>query len=301
MIIDRARLKWCEILTIFSLITIFTHLILELFIDSSSKIFAISNIPLLLIVVVGGGPLILKIFAKALKGDLGSDMLAAIALITAIFLQQFLAADLIVLMLASGEALENYAEKKASFALAALAKRMPSVAHKKILDKIIDIKIEEIVIGDLVVIYPFETSPVDGEVVDGYGNMDESYLTGEPYSLSKAPGSMVISGAINGENLLVVRAEKLAIDSRYSKIMEVMADAESKKPKLRRLGDQIGAIFAPIALLFAGMTWYLSGDITRFLSVLVVATPCPLLIAIPIAIVSAISVAAKNGIIIKAM
>jgi heavy metal translocating P-type ATPase len=109
----------------------------------------------------------------------------------------------------------------------------------------------------------------------------------------------VLSGAINGDSMLVVRAEKLSSDSRYSKIMEVMQDAENKKPELRRLGDQIGAIFAPLALIIAGVSWYLSGDIMRFLSVLIIATPCPLLIAVPVAIISAISIAAKRGIIIK--
>ncbi len=109
----------------------------------------------------------------------------------------------------------------------------------------------------------------------------------------------MLSGAINGDSMLVVRAEKLSSDSRYSKIMEVMQDAENKKPELRRLGDQIGAIFAPLALIIAGVSWYLSGDIMRFLSVLIIATPCPLLIAVPVAIISAISIAAKRGIIIK--
>ena len=296
--------KWYNFLTASSLIAAVLHLILQsIYSNQDQLIFSNANIPLLFIIVIGGLPLLWEIILKAFKGDLGSDLLAAIALITAIYLQQFLAADLIVLMLASGQSLENYASKKASFALAALTDRTPSVAHKinveKDADQILDIKIDEIQIGDLIAIYPFEISPVDGTVVEGYGTMDESYLTGEPYHLSKAPGSVVLSGAINGENLLTIRAEKLAVDSRYSKIMQVMQDAENKKPQLRRLADQFGAIFAPIALSFALLTWYFTGDIMRFLAVLVVATPCPLLIAIPIVIISAISVAAKKGIIIK--
>ena len=129
--------------------------------------------------------------------------------------------------------------------------------------------------------------------------MDESYLTGEPYHVSKAPGVAVLSGAINGEAVLVIRAEKLAQDSRYAQIMTVMQEAEQKRPTMRRLGDQIGAIFAPVALIFALATWYFTGDATRFLAVLVVATPCPLLIAIPITLMSAISMAAKRGIVIR--
>ncbi len=292
--------KFYNFLSVASLVAALGYVIIN-FISPNpeEKILAPANIPLLFVIIIGGIPLLLEIIFKAFKGDLGSDLLAAIALITATYLQQFLAADLIVLMLASGKFLETYASKKASFALAALAKRMPSIAHKKTSTQIQDIKIDEIQIGDLISIYPFETSPVDGVVVEGNGTMDESYLTGEPYHLSKAPGSSVLSGAINGENLLTIRAEKLAIDSRYSNIMKVMQDAENKKPNLRRIGDQIGAVFAPIALTFALLTLYVTGDVMRFLSVLVVATPCPLLIAIPIVIISAISVAAKNGVIIK--
>ncbi len=255
--------------------------------------------PLWLVIAVGGAPLLWQILRKALKGDLGADILAAIALITAVFVGEYLAAVLIILMLAGGQALEHYATRKASSVLAALASRMPTIAHRKIGEKTEEIAIIDIKIGDNIVVFPHETCPVDGVVVDGHGSMDESYLTGEPYRVSKAKGAAVLSGAINGEAVLVVHAEKLPEDSRYAKIMEVMLEAENKRPNLRRLGDQIGAIFAPISLVVAALAWYFTGDATRFLAVLVVATPCPLLIAIPITIISAISLAAKRGIIIK--
>ncbi len=255
--------------------------------------------PLWLVIAVGGAPLLWQILRKALKGDLGADILAAIALITAVFVGEYLAAVLIILMLAGGQALEHYATRKASSVLAALASRMPTIAHRKIGEKTEEIAIIDIKIGDNIVVFPHETCPVDGVVVDGHGSMDESYLTGEPYRVSKAKGAAVLSGAINGEAVLVVQAEKLPEDSRYAKIMEVMLEAENKRPNLRRLGDQIGAIFAPISLVVAALAWYFTGDATRFLAVLVVATPCPLLIAIPITIISAISLAAKRGIIIK--
>jgi P-type E1-E2 ATPase len=129
--------------------------------------------------------------------------------------------------------------------------------------------------------------------------MDESYLTGEPYQVSKAPGTTVLSGSVNGESALTIKCEQLAIDSRYSKIMKVMRDSEQHKPRIRRLGDQLGAWYTPLALILAISTWVITGDSIRFLSVLVVATPCPLLIAIPVAIISSISLAARFGIIIK--
>ena len=202
-------------------------------------------------------------------------------------------------MLSSGQAFEEYATRRASFALEALAKRMPQIIHRKIGKKVEDILAKDLAIGDLVEIYPHETCPVDGVITEGYGTMDESYLTGEPYQIQKAPGSEVLSGAINGEAALTIRAEKLVEDSRYAKIISVMRDAEQQRPQLRRLGDQIGAIFAPIALIFALIILYFSQDLTKFLAILVVATPCPLLIAIPITIISAISISARRGIIIK--
>ncbi|MBM3579923.1 MAG: cadmium-translocating P-type ATPase, partial [Alphaproteobacteria bacterium] len=149
------------------------------------------------------------------------------------------------------------------------------------------------------VIYPHETCPVDGAVVVGGGVMDESYLTGEPYKIPKVIGSQVLSGAINGESLLTVRADKMPQDSCYAKIVEVMKEAQQQRPQLRRLTDQIGAIFAPLALTFAFATLFYTGSLTKFLAVLVVATPCPLLIAVPITIISAISIAARSGIVVK--
>jgi heavy metal translocating P-type ATPase len=239
------------------------------------------------------------IILKLAKGDMGADSLAAIALITAVILHQYLAAVLIILMISSGQALEVYAMRKASSVLLALAERMPAIAHRKTANKIEDIPIANIQINDHIVIYPHETSPVDGVVIDGHSTMDESYLTGEPYHITKIPGSSVISGAINGESVLTLQAQRLASESRYAAIVAVLEEAEQKRPNLRRLGDQIGAIFAPVALLVATLTWYVTGDSLRFLAVLVIATPCPLLIAIPITVISAISMAAKLSIIIK--
>src|SRR5262249_51350815 len=143
------------------------------------------------------------------------------------------------------------------------------------------------------VVFPHEVCPVDGIVVEGHGVMDESYLTGEPYRMSKTPGADVLSGAINGDAALTIRAGKLAVDSRYAKIMQVMRASEQHRPRLRRLGDQLGAYYTPLALAVALIAWAVSGEAVRFLAVLVVATPCPLLIAIPVAIIGSISLAAR--------
>ncbi len=154
-------------------------------------------------------------------------------------------------------------------------------------------------IGDTLVVFPHEICPVDGTVVEGHGMMDESYLTGEPYQMSKAPGSNVLSGAVNSASALTIRADRLAVDSRYAKIMQVMRASEQGRPHLRRLGDQLGAFYTPVAVAVALGAWAISLNPTRFLAVLVVATPCPLLIAIPVAIIGAVSLAARRGIIIR--
>lgn len=287
------KFRWQIFIIIISLIAILIHSIL--YFSSITD----SQIPLLIVIIMGGIPSIIHIMLRLLKGDLGADLLAAIALITAFILHQYLAAVIIILMIASGQALETFAMRKASSVLLALSERMPAIAHRRVMNTIEDIPLLNIQIGDDIVIYPHETCPVDGTVIEGKGAMDESYLTGEPYQISKVPGASVISGAINGESVLILKAEKLPSDSRYASIVAVLQEAEQKRPDLRRLGDQIGAVFAPVALIFALVVWYFSEDAIRFLAVLVIATPCPLLIAIPITIISAISMAAKQSIIIK--
>jgi heavy metal translocating P-type ATPase len=257
------------------------------------------QLPLLAILVVGGIPLVFDLLIKLFKGQFGSDLLAGISIVTSALLGEYLAGALVVLMLSGGEALEAYAVRSASSVLEALARRMPSAAHRKRDGAVADVPLDEVAIGDTLVIFPHEICPVDGTVLEGHGVMDESYLTGEPYRMSKAPGSEVLSGAINSETALTIRADKPAVDSRYAKIMQVMRASEQRRPRLRRLGDQLGALYTPVAVAIALGAWSASGEATRFLAVLVVATPCPLLIGIPVAIIGSISLAARRGIIVK--
>ena len=257
------------------------------------------QIPLLVTLALGGLPLLADLLRKLLKREFGSDLLGGISIITSILLGEFLAGSIIVLMLSGGEALESYALRSASSVLAALAKRMPSIAHRKRAAELLDVPLEEIAVGDTLVIYPHEICPADGVVVEGHGVMDESYLTGEPFQITKTSGSTVISGAINGEAALTIRTTQRAADSRYAKIMEVMRQSEAKRPQLRRLGDQLGAVYTPVALAVALLAWMISGESIRFLAVLVIATPCPLLLAIPIAIIGSISLCARRAIIVK--
>lgn len=258
-----------------------------------------SPYPLYLVLGVGGGILVFDLLRKLCAFEFGSDLLAGMSIITAILLGEYLAGSLVVLMLSGGNTLENFAIRTASKMLEVLAKRAPTSAHRKTAEGMEEVPVEKIMVGDTLLVFPHEICPVDGVVTEGNGAMDESYLTGEPFLLSKAPGTFVISGAINGDASLTIRATQLAKDSRYAKIMQVMSESAQKRPKMRRLADTLGAWYTPLAMFIAILAWVFSGDPVRFLAVLVIATPCPLLIAIPVAIIGSISLCARRGILIK--
>ncbi len=280
----------------FTLVAILLHLLLK-FALHFPPLYA--DIPLFAALLIGGVPLVFVLLKKLVRREFGSDLLAGVSIITAILLREYLVATIVVLMLSGGETLETFATARASSVLDALARRMPSVAHRKDAGGLVDVKLSEIRIGDELTVLPHEICPVDGTVLEGHGVMDEAYLTGEPYEVSKTPGSLVISGAINGEQALVIRAEKLTEDSRYARIMKVVHETEEQKPQLRRLGDQLGAWYTPLALGVAILAALISREPERFLAVVVIATPCPLLLAIPTAIIGAISLAARRAIIIR--
>ncbi len=279
-----------------AVVAIAIHLVLRFAMAAEPRI---SNFPLWAALLLGGTPLVWGLLLKLMQREFGSDLLAGISIVTSVMLHEYLAGTLVVLMLSGGEALEAYAVRSASSVLQALAKRMPSVAHRKRDSTVQDVALVDVHIGDCVLVFPHEICPIDGTVVEGHGVMDESYLTGEPYMMSKTPGSAVLSGAINGESALTIRADKLAVDSRYAKIMEVMRSSQQHRPKIRRLGDRLGAFYTPVAVALGVGAWVVSGDPVRFLAVMVVATPCPLLIAIPVAIIGSISLAARRAIIVR--
>ena len=271
------------------------HLALRLTGSSSVPL----DLPLYVVLVGGGVPLLIALGSKVMRRQFGSDLLAGLSIVTAVALREYLAGALVVLMLSGGEALEAFAVARASSLLQALARRLPRVAHRRSGGEVTDVALDVVRVDDELVLYPHEICPVDGVVIDGHGVMDESYLTGEPFVMPKAPGSEVFSGAINGDQALTLRARRLAVDSRYARIMEVMRDSEQRRPQLRRLGDQLGSWYTPLAVSMALAAWGWSGEPVRFLAVLVVATPCPLIIAIPVAIIGAISLAARRGIIVR--
>ena len=259
----------------------------------------IADLPLLAMLLIGGAILVAELLGQVMAGIFGADLLAGVAILTSLLLGEWLAGVLVVLMLSGGKALEARAVSRAGSVLEALARRMPTLAHRREAGGIVDVALVDVAVGDVVVVFPHEICPVDGEVVAGHGTMDESYLTGEPWQMQKAPGVAVLSGAINGQGALEVRAARVAGDSRYARIVDVLRSSEEHRPRLRRLADSLGALYTPLALAVAGAAWWVSGEATRFLAVLVVATPCPLLIGIPVAIIGAVSLAARRGIVIR--
>jgi heavy metal translocating P-type ATPase len=284
------------LIALLALAAILLHLVLR-YISNAPR--TAWQAPLIVALIAGGLPLILRLTRKLLQREFGSDHLAGVSIITSVILGEYLVGVIVILMLSGGTALEQLASRRASSVLDALARRMPQVAHRRTGTNVSDVKLGDIAVGDTLVVFPHETCPVDGLVIEGNGKMNEAYLTGEPFEIDKMPGSQVISGAINGQVALHIRAEKLAVDSRYAGIMRVMQEAEQRRPRIRRLADKLGAWYTPVALALGALAWGFSGEPHRFLAVIVVATPCPLLIAIPVAVIAAISLSARRGIIIK--
>ena len=282
-------------IAVFTFLAIVAHLVLRY----GLRLPAYERWPLYAALLAGGVPLLVTLARQAVKLDFGSDWLAGISIVTAAFLHEYLVASIVVLMLSGGTALETYATRRASSALQALARRMPTTAHRVTAAGSVLIDVREIVPGNVLAVFPHELCPVDGEVIEGHGEMDESYLTGEPFEMAKAPGSQVLSGAINGKTVLTIRATRLPTDSRYARILRVVEEAERNRPNMRRLADRLGAWYTPLALLIGCLGWWLGGSAERFLAVVVIATPCPLLIGIPVAIIGGISLAARRGIVIK--
>ncbi|MGN6592955.1 MAG: heavy metal translocating P-type ATPase [Terriglobales bacterium] len=258
-----------------------------------------ADIALWVVLATGGIPILITLAQRVWEREFGSDLLAGIGIVAAVVAGEYLVGAIIVVMLAGGSSLEQIATRRASQVLDALARRMPQLAHRERGGALEDVPLAEVAVGDRLLVLPHEICPVDGTVVAGHATMDESYLTGEPFAIAKAPGSQVLSGAINGEAALTIVADRLAVDSRYAKIMAVMAATAQRQPRLRRLGDRLGAWYTPLAVAIAVLAWAVSGDGVRFLAVIVIATPCPLILAIPVAVVGAISLAARHAIIIK--
>ena len=232
-------------------------------------------------------------------GKYGIDILALTAIVSGVLLHEYWAAMIIVLMLTGGEALEDYAENRAKKDLTALMDNAPKKAHLVKNGKESDVAVSKINIGDMLLVKTGEIVPVDGVIVDGKSSFDESSLTGESLPIDKKPGDSVMSGSVNQQSAITIKATAAAKDSQYEQIIKLVQNAASTESPFVRLTDRYAVPFTILSFAIAGSVWALSGDANRFLQVIVVATPCPLLLAAPIALISGMSRSAKHGIIIK--
>lgn len=244
-------------------------------------------------------PLVWSVVRSLAHRDVGVDAIALIAIATALILGQFLAGAVVALMLAGGNALEEYASGRAGRELKRLLERMPRVAHRRQAEKIVEVPVDEIRPGDLVVVRAGEVTPVDGVIATGEAVLDESALTGEALPVSRSAGEEVRSGSANAGDVFDLRVTRAAADSAYAAIVRLVRDAQSDRAPFVRLADRYAAIFLPVTLAVAGAAWAASGSAVRFLAVMVVATPCPLILAAPIAFVAGVSRAARHGVIVK--
>jgi len=288
--------RWHRIAALIALVAIAIHVLTRYLLHRTG---VESLLPLWIAMTIGGVPLLYELSLQLYKRRFGADFLAGMSVVTATIMGEWLVATIIILMLSGGQVLEAFATRRASSALSALAKRMPTGAHRLTAEGVLDVTLEEVQVGDRLVVFPHEICPVDGTVLQGDGTMDESFLTGEPYKIRKTAGIQVISGALNQGSALTIRADNLPSDSRLARIMQVVQEAEENPPEIRRLADRLGAWYTPLSLLIASAGWTFSGVPERFLAVLVIATPCPLLLAIPISVMGAISLAARRGIVIR--
>lgn len=234
-----------------------------------------------------------------LRGHWGLDILAITAIVATVFVGEYIAALIVVLMLTGGEALEDYANRRAKRELDALLTRAPQTAHRVEGDRLVDIRAHEVLPGDVLIVRPSEIVPVDGVLSSVEMVADESSITGESIPVEKHAGDTVLSGSVNGQVAVEIVATAAAADSQYQQIVALVAGAAESKAPVVRLADRYAVPFTVFSLLLAGVAWWISGDPVRFAEVLVLATPCPLLIAAPVAFIGGMSRAARNGIIVK--
>ncbi|CAN5168155.1 heavy metal translocating P-type ATPase [soil metagenome] len=240
--------------------------------------------------------------AKQLRrGIFGIDILAIVAIVATVAVGEYLASLIIVLMVATGKALEDFAQGRAQRELTALLSREPQVAHRQApgTDRIDDIAASEVRIGDLILVRSGEVVPIDGELVSPSAGFDESSLTGESLPVTRVAGDPVLSGSVNGNTAATVIATALAQDSQFQSIIALVKEASRNRAPVVRLADRYAIPFTVVSLLIGGIAWWASGDPVRFAEVLVLATPCPLVLAAPVAFMGGMSRAARNGIIVK--
>lgn len=263
-------------------------------------------------------------------GQVGVDVLAVVAILSTVAVAEYWASWAVTLMITSGEAIEEYAQAKAERSLTALMEAAPQTAHVVNLPgvgrgfaadkgdssdgfrrvgsasaaaaahRFDTVPVEQVQLGDVLMVLPGETVPVDGELLSGTATLDLSNINGEPVPREVFAGARVMSGAVNGSTALTMRATQVAADSQYQRILELVASAQESRPAVVKTADRLAVPFTVLSLVIAGVAWAVSGVPTRFAQVLVLATPCPLLIAAPVAYIAGTGRLAAAGVLIKA-
>lgn len=255
------------------------------------------------IITITGTIIALSMLREMIKtlrsGNYGVDLLAITAVAATLAVGQYWAAMIVLIMLVGGDSLEDYASKKAHTELKALLDNSPQVAHKIVKKEIIDVKVDEAKVGDQLLVKPGETVPVDGHIISGSSLFDESSLTGESRPVAKEISDTIYSGSINGDGAVTMVVDKLAQDSQYQRLIQLVKEADRTPARFVRLADRYAVPFTAIAFIIAGFAWFISKNPVRFAEVLVVASPCPLILAAPVAFVSGMSRSSRNGIVVK--
>jgi heavy metal translocating P-type ATPase len=244
-------------------------------------------------------PLTWSVARSLARGDVGVDAIALVSMAGALALGQYAAGAVIALMLAGGNALEEVAGKRARRELTKLVERAPRIAHRRRGQAIEEVPVEQVEVGDTLVVRAGEVIPIDGIVVSPAAVVDESALTGEPLPVTFGRGEPIRSGTANAGEVFELKAVRPASESAYGALVRLVRDAETQRAPLVRLADRFAIYFLPFTAAAAGLAWAISGDSLRALSVFVVATPCPLILAAPIALISGVSRAARRGVIVK--
>lgn len=243
--------------------------------------------------------LLMEIFEDWKSGRYGVDILAVIAIVSTILINNYWAEWMILVMSTGGETLEDYATGQASKELRSLLNNTPRIANKLVNGQITEVKVNELHIGDIVLIKPGQQVPVDGEIIKGTSSFDQSSLTGESVPVTKKPGDNLMSGSVNGDVAVQMKVTKEAKDSEYQSIVAWVKSSQAQPAKFVKMADRYAVPFTIISLIIGGVAWAVSGDATRFAEVMVVASPCPLLIAAPVALVSGMSSMSAHHIIVK--
>lgn len=253
----------------------------------------------LLTLIICGAPLVMNTFKNMIQKKFSVDIIATLAIMTALIMGETFTGAVIVLMQASGEALEKFAFKRAMFTLDGLLSRAPKMAIRVTQGKQDNIPVQDIQVGDLLLVRPGDMIAVDGTLIEGEGEIDEAIITGEPFTRFVQTSNTVLSGSMLVNGAFTLRADKISNESQYAKIVQLVEKAHQEKAPIQRLADRYAIIFTPLTLLMAGLGFLITNDVTTVLAVLVVATPCPLILATPIAVISGINRAASEGIIVK--